>query len=148
MKGAASDMTAGRPVARKHLDLIIALAADAVGGEQMFPWEPGFDNLYLDEGRYHIKKAGESLAAKDWKAAAAELRRSISYLKAKADRVGEEAKQALGTSVQDLERVADKLERGVESDRKEVEQTYYRAIVALYKRSSIHKGGPKPGGLR
>lgn len=79
--------------------------------------EPGAD----------FKKAHESFIKKDFKASAEEIRNSADFLKKEAASAGDKGKKMLAASAQELDKLADSVEKGAVKSDKELRGAFSRA---------------------
>ncbi len=84
-----------------------------------------------DELKEHFHKARESFLAKDARAAAAEIRKGAMLLKLEAGHAKEEAKEALTASSHELEKLAQRLEKGTVTSSQDLRRAFARADRAL-----------------
>lgn len=84
-----------------------------------------------DKLSQQFHKARENFLKKDFKDAAAEIRKGEAFVKQEAGQATGEAKQALSASVQELDKLADEVQKRTVSSVKELERTFARAHYAL-----------------
>lgn len=84
-----------------------------------------------EEPQRHFGAAIEAFAKKDYKAAAAEVRKAASYVRLEAARTAGEAKRALEVAGADLEKTAAALDKGALTVQKDVEGAFAQASHAL-----------------
>lgn len=84
-----------------------------------------------NEAHQSFLRASESFAKRKMKAAAAEIRKGEAYVKLEASRATAEGKKALSSSAQELNQLADKVEKGAVKDGKVLKNTFARADYAL-----------------
>lgn len=84
-----------------------------------------------EEPQRHFGSAIEAYAKKDYQAAATEIRKATSYVRLEAGRATSEAKQALESSVTELDRLAVSVEKGVVKDEKALDKAFTHANHAL-----------------
>jgi hypothetical protein len=87
--------------------------------------------VFADEPEEHFHKARENFLKKDARAAAAEIRTGVAFLKLEAGRATGEATAALTASIQELEKLAQGVEKGTVASAQELEQAFARADQAL-----------------
>jgi len=83
--------------------------------------EPGAD----------FKKAHESFIKKDFKASSAEIRNSADFLKKEAASAGDKGKKMLTASAQELDKLADSVEKGAVKSDKELKDAFSRSEHAV-----------------
>ena len=86
-----------------------------------------------NEPEEHFRKARESFLKKDFKAAAAEIRKGEAILKSETRHATEEAKEALTASSRELETLAQGVEKGTVTSTQELRRAFARADLALAK---------------
>ena len=79
----------------------------------------------------HFRNARESFLEKNVKAAAAEIREGAAFLKLETSYATGEAREALGASVGELERLAQGVEKGTVTSTQELRRAFARADRAL-----------------
>lgn len=84
-----------------------------------------------EEPQRHFGSAVEAYAKKDYQAAATEIRKATSYVRLEAGRATNEAKQALQSSVAELDKLAASVEKGAVKDKKAMEKAFSHANHAL-----------------
>ena len=84
-----------------------------------------------DKLSQQFHKARENFLKKDFKDAAAEIRKGEAFVKQEAGQATGEAKQALSASAQELDKLADEVQKRTVSSVKELERTFARAHYAL-----------------
>jgi hypothetical protein len=84
-----------------------------------------------DEPQEHFQSARESFLKKDFQRAAEEIRKAAAFVKVEAGRAKDDGKQSLLTSVRDLDKLADEVERGTTSSVKQLDDAFGRADHAL-----------------
>jgi len=90
----------------------------------------GFSRL-LQEVDQSFQKARENFLAKKWKDSAEAIRRGKSYLQSEAARAEDKSKEALASSAEELQRLADKVEKGAAKSVRELDSAFSRANSAL-----------------
>ena len=78
-----------------------------------------------------FQKARESFLKKDLKASAAAIRKGAAYFKSLEEQAQEKGKQTFLTSQEELENLADRVEKGAVKSVKEIDRTFARASHAL-----------------
>lgn len=86
---------------------------------------------YPDEPDQHFRRASDNFAKKDYRAAAAEIRKGVAFLRLEAGRATADGKAALQSSAQELSQLADKVEKGAVRDASELNQPFAKANHAL-----------------
>jgi hypothetical protein len=86
-----------------------------------------------DEHENYFQKAHQAVLKKNYKAAAADIRKAVAFLKLDAAVAAGEAKKALTDSVNELEKLADDMGKGGVTSAKALEQAFARADYALAK---------------
>jgi len=84
-----------------------------------------------DKLSQQFHKARENFLKKDFKDAAAEIRKGEAFVKQEAGEATDEAKQALSASAQELDKLADEVQKRTVSSVKELERAFARAHYAL-----------------
>ena len=79
----------------------------------------------------HFRKARESFLQNDRKEAASEIRKSLAFLRQEADQADEKAKETLKASAQELEKLADEVEKGTVTTVKRLDEAFLHANRAL-----------------
>jgi hypothetical protein len=122
---------------RKRIGIImgiIALFFSPALGISQTPKETsepqGFSRL-LQEVDQSFQKARENFLAKKWKDSAEAIRRGKSYLQSEAARAEDKSKEALASSAEELQRLADKVEKGATKSVRELDSAFSRANSAL-----------------
>ncbi|MBN1842609.1 MAG: hypothetical protein JW883_10060 [Deltaproteobacteria bacterium] len=86
-----------------------------------FPDEPG--------AQFH--QAHENFLKRDYKAAAANMRKAVGFMKLETARAAGDAKKALTASIHKLEKLADDVEKGTVSSARKLSEAFSRAHEAL-----------------
>lgn len=89
--------------------------------------------ILADEHEHYFKKAHEAFLKKNYKTAAADIRKAVGFLKLDAAAADSEGKKALSDSVHELEKLATDMEIGKVASAKVLEQSFSRADYALAK---------------
>jgi len=89
--------------------------------------------VLADEHQHYFKKAHEAFLTKNYKTAAADIRKAIGFLKLDAGAADSEGRKALADSVNELEKIAIDTESGKVDSVKVLEQAFSRADYALAK---------------
>lgn len=84
-----------------------------------------------------FRKAKQDYLVKNMNSAAQQIQKSASFMKAKAAKASDKGKEALNTSAQELEKLADDVKKGTVTSVKRMEETFARAYVALASDSHI-----------
>ena len=84
-----------------------------------------------EEPQRHFGNAIEAYAKKDYHAGATEIRKATSYVRLEAGRATGEAKQALQSSVAELDKLAASVEKGAVKDAKALDMAFTHANHAL-----------------
>lgn len=84
-----------------------------------------------EEPQRHFGVAIEAYAKKDYKAAATEIRKATSYVRLEAGRAAGDAKEALQSSVTELDKLAASVEAGAVKDEKAMDKAFSHANHAL-----------------
>ena len=79
----------------------------------------------------HFELALEYFLKKDEKRAASEIRKEVALLKLEVERATEEGKEMLTASIQELEKLADELERGLLTPSEKIKEVLNRVSRAL-----------------
>ena len=79
----------------------------------------------------NFQKANESFLKKDFKASAAEIRNGSDYLKKEAETASEEGKRMLTSSAQELDKLADSVEKGAVKSDEKLKAAFSRAEHAI-----------------
>ena len=111
------------------ITLLIALTWAMPGQAQTQAKGPGVQGE-LDQ---LFKKARESFLKKDFKDAAADIRKGESFVKQEADRAAGEAKQALTASAQELDKLAEEVQKRAIRTVQELDSIFARTHHALAK---------------
>ena len=109
--------------------LLIAVIWARAGSAQTQTTRPG-EQGELDQ---LFKKARENFLRKDFKDAAADIRKGQSFVKQEADRATGEAKQTLTASAQELNKLAEELQKRTIHSVKELDEVFARTHHALAK---------------
>ncbi len=83
------------------------------------------------EPEENFQKARESFLKKDLRSSAAAIRKGAAYFKSLEEQAQEKGKQTFLTSVEELENLADRVEKGTVKSVKEIDRTFARASHAL-----------------
>ena len=86
---------------------------------------------FVGEAEHYFHQAREDFFKKDMKAAADEMRKGAAFLKLEAGRATEAGKQPLMASIQELEELADSVEKGTVTSTNELDHAFARAHTAL-----------------
>ncbi|HOO39537.1 MAG TPA: hypothetical protein PK350_10975 [Deltaproteobacteria bacterium] len=78
-----------------------------------------------------FQKAHESFLKKEYKESAAEIRKGANFLKKEVQSANDEGNKALSASIQELGKLADKVEKGAVKSDKELKDSFSRAEHAL-----------------
>jgi len=123
--------------------LMIAISttgASAQTSQSKMSSEPAKDKVTVDEkaldsfvgeAEHYFHQARESFLKKDMKTAADEIRKGAAFLKLEAGRATEAGKKPLMDSIQELEELADSVEKGTVTSTNELDHTFARAQSAL-----------------
>lgn len=84
-----------------------------------------------EEPQQHFGRAVEAFARKDYKASASEIRKATGYMRLEAGRVTGNTRQELNSSVAELDKLADSVEKGAVKDEKSMDMDFARANHAL-----------------
>jgi hypothetical protein len=84
-----------------------------------------------EEPQRHFGSAIEAYVKKDYQAAATEIRKGTSYVRLEAGRATSEAKQALESSVAELDTLATSVEKGMVKEEKALDKAFTHANHAL-----------------
>ena len=87
--------------------------------------------LFPDEPGAQFHQAHENFLKKDFKAAAAHIRKAVGFMKLEAARATGDAKKALTTSINDLEKLASDVEKGAVKSTNDLSKAFSRAHHAL-----------------
>lgn len=128
---AAAAIDSGKIKSKADLDKVINRAARADMDRRWLvsdvtTWYP-----VTEEPQRHFTDAAADYAAKDYKAAAADVRKAVSYLRLEAARASGDAKQELRSSVAQLDRLATALDKGAVKDEKKMDMDFAKANHAL-----------------
>jgi len=117
----------------KQIDTAYAKAHQAdterlwvIADEQI--WAP-----YIEEPDSHFRRAHDDFLKKDYKAAATEIRKAVAYVKLEGGRAAMDSQKALNASAQELETLANGVEKGTVKDVKKLDDAFARADQALAK---------------
>ena len=80
---------------------------------------------------YHFQKAHEFFLKKEMKSAAFEIRKGADFLKKETENSTQEGKKVLTASIQELEKLANNVEKGTVKSEKELKDAFSRAENAL-----------------
>jgi hypothetical protein len=97
--------------------------------QKMLPLMEGMSVLLAEENDYHFNRAKEDLKQNEPKAAAAEIRRGVGFLKLRAAEEGAKTKQTATMAALDLQDLATKVEQGTVKDVKELDKAFNRDKV-------------------
>lgn len=84
-----------------------------------------------EEPQRHFTNAVAAYARRDYKAAGADIRKAVSYLRLEAGRATGEVKQELDSSVAQLDRLATAVEKGAAKDQQSMARDFAKANHAL-----------------
>lgn len=87
--------------------------------------------FFVDEPEGHLHQAHENFLKKDFKGAAAEIRKATNFLKLEAARATGEGKKTLATSIDELEKLASDVEKGTVKSANDLGKAFARAHHAL-----------------
>jgi len=87
--------------------------------------------MEVEEPDSHFQKAHEFFLKKDLKAAASEIRKGVAFLKQKAGSAAKDGKKDLTASIQELEKLANEVEKGAVTSEKKLKDAFGRANQAL-----------------
>lgn len=87
--------------------------------------------LFPDEPGVQFHQAHENFLKKDFKAAAAHIRKGVGFMKLEAARATEDGKKALTTSIDELEKLASDVEKGTVKSTNDLGKAFARAHRAL-----------------
>jgi hypothetical protein len=88
---------------------------------------------FVESPGEHFHKARQSFLKKDYKAAAEEIRKGEAFLRLQSARATVEGKKGLDASVEELEKLANDVEKGTVTSAKTLDNTFARAHHALAK---------------
>jgi len=86
---------------------------------------------FVDSPGEHFHKARENFLKKDFKGAASEIRKGEAFLRLQAARATAEGKKGLITSIAELEKLANDVEKGTVTSAKTLNHTFAKAHHAL-----------------
>ena len=86
---------------------------------------------FADEPKQNFRSAVAEFLNRELRASATEIRKASAYLKLEAGRAADDAKKALLDSVQELDKLADAVQKGAVTDLKEMQNVFARAEHAL-----------------
>ena len=121
----------------RKLSRIILITAIALVSMGNISWEAAIGSESQSSFEQDFQKARHDYLQKDMKSAAAEIRKGVSYLKSEAETADAEGKKVLTKSSQELEKLADDVEKGTVVSVKQIETSFARAYQALAKNSYI-----------
>ena len=90
----------------------------------------GFSRL-VQEVDQSFQKARDNFLAKRWKDSAEAIQRVKSYLESEAAQAADKSKEALASSAEELQRLAEKVEKGAAKSVRELDTAFSRANSAL-----------------
>lgn len=131
VSAAAADIESGKIKTKADLDRTIGKAARADMERRWLVTDVATWYPVTEEPQRHFGSAVEAYAKKDYKAAATEIRKATGYLRLESARVTGAAKQALDSSVTDLDKLAAAVEKGAVKDEKVMDKTFANANHAL-----------------
>jgi len=87
--------------------------------------------MEVEEPESQFEKAHEFFLKKDLKAAASEIRKGVAFLKQEAGSAAKDGKKDLTASIQELEKLANEVEKGAVTSEKKLKDAFVRANHAL-----------------
>jgi hypothetical protein len=131
LDAAAAALEAGKITTKAELDKAIDKVARADMERRwlvsdMTTWYP-----VSEEPQRHFTDAAADYAKKDYKAAAADIRKATSYLRLEAGRATGDAKQELDSSVAELDKLAASVDKGAMKDEQSMARSFAKANHAL-----------------
>jgi len=128
---AAAAVDSGKINSKADLDKVINRAARADMDRRWLvsdvtTWYP-----VTEEPQRHFTDAAADYAAKEYKAAAADVRKAVAYLRLEAARASGDPKRELRSSVTELDRLAATLDKGAVKDEKKMDMDFAKANHAL-----------------
>lgn len=131
VSAAAAGIENGKIKTKADLDKAIDKAARADMERRWLVTDVAVWYPVTEEPQRHFSSAVEAYAKKDYKAAAAEIRKATGYLRLEAARVTGDAKQALDGSVAEIDKLAASVEKGAVKDEKVMDKAFANANHAL-----------------
>lgn len=131
VNAAAAALESGKIKTQADLDKAIDKAARADMERRWLVTDVTIWYPVSEEPQRHFGGAIEAYVKKDYQAAATEIRKATSYVRLEADRATSEAKQALQSSVAELDKLAASVEKGAVKDEKAMEQAFSHVNHAL-----------------
>lgn len=128
---AAAALESGKIKTQAELDKAIDKAARADMERRWLVTDVTIWYPMSEEPQRHFVSAIEAYAKKDYQAAATEIRKATSYVRLEAGRAGSDAKQALQSSVAELDKLAASVEKGAVKDEKAMDKAFSHANHAL-----------------
>ena len=128
---AAAGIESGKILTNAQLDKAIDKAARADMEHRWLVTDVATWYPVSEEPQRHFGAATEAYAKKEYKAAAAEIRKGTSYLRLEAGRASGEAKKALDSSVAELDKLAAAVEKGTVKGQQSLDREFAKADRAL-----------------
>ncbi len=115
------------------IGIIILIFSPALGISQTpkKASEPQGFSRVVQEVDQSFQKAREDFLAKRWKDSAEAIRRGKAYLQKEAAQAADKSKEALASSAEELQRLADKVETGAGKSVRDLDAAFSRANSAL-----------------
>lgn len=124
VKAAAADIGNGKIKTQADLDKVIDKAARADMDRRWLVTDVTTWYPVTEEPQRHFDSAAEAYANKDNLTAATEIRKATGYVRLEAGRVTGDAKQALDSSVAELDQLATAVEKGAANDEKRMDKVF------------------------
>ncbi len=131
VSAAAASIENGKIKTKADLDKAIDKAARADMERRWLVADVATWYPVSEEPQRHFGSAIEAFARKDYKAAATEIRKATGYMRLESVRVTGDAKQALDSSVVELDKLAGSVEKGAVKDEKVMDKTFANANRSL-----------------
>jgi hypothetical protein len=128
---AADAIDSGKLKSKADLDKVMDKAARADMERRWVVTDVATWYPVTDEPQRHFTDAVADYAKKDYKAAAADIRKGVSYMRLETARASGDARRELHSSIMQLDKLADAVAKGAVKDRQTMASDFARANHAL-----------------
>ena len=114
-----------------HFNRILVVAIFTLIAMGILPWTAAASSHESPSIEQTFQKAKENYLQKNMNAAAEQIKKGASYMKAQAEKASAKGKADLAASAQELEKLADDVKKGAVTSEKKIEDAFARAYLAL-----------------
>ncbi len=125
----------GRIKDTSKLNVAITNALNVINNKyQMVPLEIEGSLVFENAYNYHFDKAKSKMIEGDRKSAALEIKKGAAFFKLKASQTSHLARTEIDAAINDLKKLASKVESGAVKDVKDLEQEFHKAVAVVSKK--------------